>query len=110
MRFGILARGSDARRQQHIHKSIGPMPLAQQGIEVLLVTGFVGAEGHFQAAIEQYSHAIELNPLSAVYLSNRAAAYVKVEEAGSAIIDAGAAIKLDPNYIKVHSPLQIYSG
>jgi tetratricopeptide (TPR) repeat protein len=59
------------------------------------------AEANYLAAIDLYTQAIEQNPTSAVYFSNRAAAHIKVEEHGSAMIDAGQAIKLDPKYVKV---------
>jgi tetratricopeptide (TPR) repeat protein len=63
----------------------------------------VNAEARYHEAIELYTKAIDLRPGSAVYLSNRAAAHIKVEEHGSAMEDAGRAIKLDPKYIKVRA-------
>lgn len=61
------------------------------------------ADSSYHAAIDQYTAAIARNPASAVLLSNRAAAHIKVEEYGSAIADAGAAIKIDPAYVKARS-------
>lgn len=46
---------------------------------------------HYSQAVEQYTLAIELLP-TAVYYSNRAQAYVKLEQYGSAIEDANKAI------------------
>lgn len=43
-------------------------------------------------AVVKYSEAIELRP-TAVYLSNRAFCYVKLENFGLAILDADLAIK-----------------
>jgi serine/threonine-protein phosphatase 5 len=46
---------------------------------------------------------LELNSSSAksaIYLSNRAFAHIKMENYGLAIEDANEAIKLDPNYAK----------
>ncbi|KAF3326813.1 serine/threonine-protein phosphatase 5 [Carex littledalei] len=54
----------------------------------------------FSQAIELYSEAIELNGSNAVYWANRAFAHTKLEEYGSAIIDATKAIELDPRYSK----------
>ncbi len=50
--------------------------------------------------MEGYSKAIQLNPSNAVYFGNRAFAHIKLEEYGSAVEDATAAIDLDPNYVK----------
>ena len=65
------------------------------------------AEKHFGAAVEGYSRAIELNPLQAVYWSNRAAAHIRLENYGSALTDATKAIELNPKYIKAKSPPKI---
>jgi serine/threonine-protein phosphatase 5 len=50
-------------------------------------------------AIHCYSQAIELNP-TAIYYSNRAQAYIRVEQYGLACNDGAAAITLDPGYAK----------
>ncbi|KAJ3693881.1 hypothetical protein LUZ60_009361 [Juncus effusus] len=54
----------------------------------------------FAQAIELYSEAIELNESNAVYWANRAFAHTKLEEYGSAVLDATKAIELDPKYSK----------
>eukprot|EP00798_Chlamydomonas_sp_ICE-L_P014048 gene14048-19985_t len=59
-------------------------------------------EKHYGDAIELYSKAISLNPNSAVYFSNRAFAYIKMELYGAAQQDATRAIELDPKYIKAY--------
>ncbi|XP_058219367.1 serine/threonine-protein phosphatase 5 isoform X4 [Rhododendron vialii] len=54
----------------------------------------------FSQAIALYTQAIELNSQSAVYWANRAFAHTKLEEYGSALLDASEAIKIDPKYSK----------
>ena len=56
-------------------------------------------EGHYEAAIAQYSLAIDIHPC-AVFYGNRAAAYLRTEAFGLAMADAKQAIELDENYIK----------
>ena len=56
--------------------------------------------GHFLEAIGLYSQALELAPTNAIILSNRAQAYIKVENYGLAIADATAAMESDPTYAK----------
>mmetsp|Transcript_4624 Transcript_4624/g.10153 ORF Transcript_4624/g.10153 Transcript_4624/m.10153 type:complete len:495 (+) Transcript_4624:75-1559(+) len=57
-------------------------------------------EGHLKEAVEQYSLAIELNGRNHILYANRAFCHVKIENYGSAIVDATEAITLDPTYIK----------
>ena len=45
--------------------------------------------------------ALELDPQNQAVLSNRAFAYIRAEEYGSAIADASAAIAMDPKLPKV---------
>lgn len=62
-------------------------------------------EGHPLDAIGLYCEALDIlgdeNP-NAIILSNRAQAYIKVENYGLAIIDASLAIKTDPSYPKAY--------
>nr|CAG4647785.1 EOG090X03S1 [Moina brachiata]SVE92928.1 EOG090X03S1 [Moina brachiata] len=53
-------------------------------------------------AIELYTHAIVLNPNSAVLFANRSFAYSKTECFGYALDDASKAIGLDKTYIKAY--------
>jgi tetratricopeptide (TPR) repeat protein len=57
---------------------------------------------HFVLAVDSYTKAIEANPRSAVYFSNRAFARIRLEEYGSAIQDATEAIAIDKNFIKAY--------
>tara|TARA_B100000780_G_C21096135_1_gene442072 strand:+ start:96 stop:1799 length:1704 start_codon:yes stop_codon:yes gene_type:complete len=54
----------------------------------------------YPQAASSYSDAISKNPLSAVYFSNRAATYLKMEQFGLAQQDAKQGMAVDPKYIK----------
>ena len=56
--------------------------------------------GHFLKAIELYSLALQHTPTNAIVLSNRAQAFLKVENYGLAQADATAAIESDASYAK----------
>ena len=56
--------------------------------------------GHYTEAIHHYSTALSHLPDNAIILSNRALAYIKVENYGLAIQDATHAILADPAYPK----------
>ncbi len=58
--------------------------------------------GHFLQAIGFYSKALEFSPTNAIILSNRAQAYIKVENYGLAMADASAALESDPKYAKAY--------
>ena len=57
-------------------------------------------KGHILQAVELYSEALEYQPTNAILLSNRALAYIKLENYGLALQDSDHAIKADPNYAK----------
>lgn len=59
-------------------------------------------KGHYLEAIGYYSDALEFHPTNAVILSNRAQAYIKVENYGLAMADATAAMQSDPKYAKAY--------
>jgi serine/threonine-protein phosphatase 5 len=71
------------------------LKLKDKGNEQLL-------KGHFLEAIGFYSDALEFCPTNSVILSNRAQAYIKVENYGLAMTDATAAIESDPKYAKAY--------
>lgn len=58
-------------------------------------------EQDYESAIQLYTDAINLNPLTAQYYGNRSFAYIKTECFGYGLQDANKALELDPNYVKV---------
>lgn len=56
----------------------------------------------YNEAIELYTKAINLNSQKAVYYSNRAAAYSKVENHEKALEDCQKAVNIDPTYSKAY--------
>lgn len=73
----------------------------QQKAEEFKVKGNNYFKDHdFELALEQYSKAIESNPLNAVYYSNRAFCHIKLENYGSAVEDASKAISIDNKFVK----------
>ncbi|KAH7127650.1 hypothetical protein EDB81DRAFT_809714 [Dactylonectria macrodidyma] len=63
------------------------------------------AQKDYAAAIDLYTQALALNPLNAVFLSNRAAAHSAAKDHASAKTDAEAAVAIDPAYTKAWSRL-----
>ncbi|XP_018566531.1 small glutamine-rich tetratricopeptide repeat-containing protein alpha [Anoplophora glabripennis] len=61
----------------------------------------------YNEAVAEYTEAIRLNPVNAVYYCNRAAAYSRLEKHLEAINDCKEAIKLDPAYGKAYGRLGI---
>jgi serine/threonine-protein phosphatase 5 len=59
-------------------------------------------EHHFFDAIRFYSEALEYQPNNAILLSNRAQAYIKIENYGLALADADHAIESDKAYAKAY--------
>lgn len=57
----------------------------------------------YQAAIDLYSKAIELNDTNAIYYANRAAAYSHLNQHSKAISDCKAAVQRNPEYSKAYS-------
>lgn len=63
----------------------------------------------YEGAIAEYTKAIEASPKTAVYYSNRAAAYSSSSKHNLAIKDAKKAIELDPKYSRAYSRLGLAS-
>ncbi|KAK6296429.1 hypothetical protein J4Q44_G00325710 [Coregonus suidteri] len=57
-------------------------------------------EKDYENAIKYYTEALELNPASAIYFSNRSLAYLRTECYGYALADATKCLEIDKNYIK----------
>ncbi|GMH35961.1 hypothetical protein BSKO_03829 [Bryopsis sp. KO-2023] len=57
-------------------------------------------EKKYLQAVEGYGRAVELNPNSAIYHSNRAFAHIRLENYGAALEDAAKATEIDPSYVK----------
>jgi tetratricopeptide (TPR) repeat protein len=64
------------------------------------------AEKHYAAAVHLYTQATEIQPDNAVLYANRAFAHIKIEEYGSAVMDASKAIAADPTYAKVQQQVE----
>lgn len=56
----------------------------------------------YERAVNSYTSAIELDPQSAVYYCNRAAAHTSMASYKKAISDCEEALKIDPNYGKAY--------
>ncbi|OQS06170.1 DnaJ subfamily C protein [Thraustotheca clavata] len=54
----------------------------------------------YRGAIDMYSKAIELEPTTAAYYGNRAAAYLMIAKHAEAIADSSRAIAMDPTFIR----------
>lgn len=83
----------DSEQQSKIFAEAKSIALKDEGNAALMA-------GKTLDAIRLYSEALEYAPTNAIILSNRAMAYVKVENYGLAIQDATSAIKADPAYAK----------
>jgi len=57
-------------------------------------------DGKFEAAINRYTIAADLNPRSAIIFANRAMALIKLERYAAAEVDCTKAIELEPDYAK----------
>lgn len=67
--------------------------------------------GQYGSAIDEYTKAIEANPTSSTYLSNRAAAYMAANRFVEALEDCKRADELEPNNAKVlHRLAKVYAA
>jgi serine/threonine-protein phosphatase 5 len=87
------AAEKEKEHQDEIFHEAKALELKDEGNKALMA-------GKTLDAIRLYSEGLEFAPTNAVLLSNRAMAYIKVENYGLAIQDATNAIKADPAYAK----------
>ena len=59
-------------------------------------------KGNYRGAIACYSHAVELEPESPIYYTNRSAASFMILKYDDVISDCSKAISMDPNYLKAY--------
>lgn len=59
-------------------------------------------EHKYSQAIDSYTKAIELDSQNPIFYSNRAQVHIKLEEYGLAIADCGAALAVDPDFVKAY--------
>ena len=98
-------KGIRTIKQKHIGTQRGKMTSEENKKEAERIKQ--GANDAFKAkkyplAIEEYTKAIELDPTNHVYYGNRAFAHIKIENFGSAILDANTATELNPKYVKAY--------
>ena len=104
--------GSQNRNQQHSRQSANVLNQKQSSTtktEVLLTATDYKNEGnrlfaacHFNEALKHYTKAIAKSPDVAVFFSNRALCYLKLQRFPEAIQDCRRALELDPELIKGH--------
>jgi len=87
------AAEKEKEHQDEIFHEAKALELKDEGNKALMA-------GKTLDAIRLYSEGLEFAPTNAVLLSNRAMAYIKVENYGVAIQDATNAVKADPAYAK----------
>ncbi|EPX72629.1 SGT2 family TPR repeat protein [Schizosaccharomyces octosporus yFS286] len=63
------------------------------------------AKKEYQGAVDLYTKAIELDPTSPVYYSNRAAAYSQLGQYESAVEDALTSLSIDPKHSRAYGRL-----
>ncbi|WBW73351.1 TRC complex (ER membrane insertion) TPR repeat subunit Sgt2 [Schizosaccharomyces osmophilus] len=63
------------------------------------------AKKEYQSAVDLYTKAIELDPTSPVYYSNRAAAYSQLGQYESSVEDALTSLSIDPKHARAYGRL-----
>ena len=103
---GSSASSSASTASPPVSEPKGPSDADKAAAEKLKNTG----NGHmaskdFEAAIEAYTKAADLDPANPVYYSNRAAAYSSKGDHNSAIVDANKALEADPSFVRAYHRL-----
>jgi len=73
---------------------------AKMAVEAKNMGNTAFAAGKYREAVGCFTDAVQLDPKSTVYLSNRSAAYIKLGENKKAQADAEKCIALDKNWVK----------
>lgn len=96
----------DATHSEPIRKKAPPTEAEKELAEKLKMEGndLMRTE-EYEAAIEKYSKAIEIDSSNQVFYCNRAAAFTKLSNHYAAIEDCKRAIDMDPNYGKAFGRL-----
>ena len=89
----VFPRQTDTKASVH--------PAQTVFLEKAKLAGEACTRGDFEAAVQLYSEAIELDPENHVLYSNRSAAYIRALEYSRALDDGRRAAELQPNWSKV---------
>ena len=73
---------------------------AKMAVEAKNMGNAAFAAGKYREAVGCFTDAVQLDPKSTVYLSNRSATYIKLGENKKAQADAEKCIALDKNWVK----------
>ena len=85
-----------------ISASVPSEDVEQEAEELKLKANKFVKEKKYALAVEYYTKAIEVNPNNHVYYGNRALANMRLENYGSAIVDADKSIEINPKYVKAY--------
>jgi tetratricopeptide (TPR) repeat protein len=99
---GITAGESCAPPFEEVIDRSGEPDAVEKGTKLKDLGNKELGDGHFLQAIGFYSEGLEYQPDNAILLSNRALAYIKVENYGLAQLDADHSIESDPTYAKAY--------
>lgn len=91
---GININGTSAQPTSEVNKSLAEANKAE-GNDFM-------RDCKFNEAIASYTSAIEHDPNNAIYYSNRAAAFAKLNDNKNSIIDCEKALNIDPTYSKAY--------
>jgi DnaJ family protein C protein 7 len=110
----LYAQGDNDKAIQHFRRAIDCDPDYRDAVKYLRMVQKVDKmksegnadykSGHWQAAIDKYSAALEVDPLNkgtnSKLLQNRALCRIQLKDYKGAIADCERAISLDPSYLK----------